>query len=222
MSVADQTESARRMTDRDGFGAEAFAAETDVSRETLDRIVQIVDELDAWRHKINLIGPSEFDQVWRRHVLDSWQLFSHIPNDDHTVDLGSGSGFPGLILAAGLSHQAASVTMIESVGKKCAFLRSAVSTAKLPAKVIQGRVERVNPVQARCITARAFAPLPKLLEYAAPWLLEGAYGVFPKGRRWEEELTSAQESWRFAYEAIPSVTGDGAILKISEVSRVER
>jgi len=110
--------------------------------------------------------------------------------------------------------------MIESVGKKCAFLRAAVQAANLQANVIQGRVEAVNPVQADCITARAFAPLPKLLDYAEPWLKVGAYGVFPKGRRWEEELTSAQESWRFAYEAIPSATGDGAILKISEVSRV--
>ena len=222
MCVGDRIESVPRMTDRDGFGPEQFAEATNVSRETLDRIVRVVDELDDWRKKINLIGPSEFDQVWRRHVLDSWQLFDHVPSDAHTVDLGSGSGFPALILAAGFSHEAASITMIESVGKKCAFLRSAVAAASLPAKVIQGRVETVNPVQAQCVTARAFAPLPKLLEYAAPWLTNGAYGVFPKGRRWEEELTSAQESWRFAYEAIPSVTGDGAILKISEVSRVER
>ena len=113
------------------------------------------------------------------------------------------------------------MTMIESVGKKCAFLRAAVQSANLNARVIQARVESVNPVEAQCVTARAFAPLPKLLDYASPWLEKGAYGVFPKGRRWQEELTSARESWRFACEAIPSKTGDGAILKISEVSRVE-
>jgi len=111
---------------------------------------------------------------------------------------------------------------VESVGKKCAFLRAAIQSADLPAKVIQGRVEAIKPVQADCITARAFAPLPKLIEYAEPWFAQGAYGVIPKGRRWEEELTDALESWRFAYEAIPSVSGDGAVLKISEVSRVER
>lgn len=206
------------MADHDGFGPDDLS---NVSRETRERLELIVAELDAWRMKINLIGPAEFDQVWRRHVWDSWQLFDHIPMDGHTVDLGSGSGFPALVLAAGFSSDAASITMIESVGKKCAFLRSAVQVANLRATVIQGRVEAVNPVQALCVTARAFAPLPKLLDYAAPWLENGAYGVFPKGRRWQEELTSAMESWSFAYEAIPSKTGDGAILKISEVSRVE-
>lgn len=210
------------MPDRDGFGPEALKNATDVSRETLARLEIIVAELDEWRGKMNLIGPSEFEQVWRRHVLDSWQLAAHIPVDGKTVDLGSGSGFPALVLAAGFSSQDAHMTMIESVGKKCAFLRSAAQAAQLQASVVQGRVEAVNPVQADCVTARAFAPLPKLLDYAEPWLTNGAYGIFPKGRRWEEELTAALESWKFAYEAIPSVTGDGAILKISEVSRVER
>lgn len=210
------------MVDRDGFGANDLAALPDVSRETVARLEVIVAELDEWRKKINLIGPSEFDQVWRRHILDSWQLFEHIPSAGATVDLGSGSGFPALVLAAGYSHPDAEITMIESVGKKCAFLRAAVKAAGLQARVIQGRVESINSVKAQCVTARAFAPLPKLLEYAAPWLTNGAQGVFSKGRRWEEELTAAQESWRFAYQAIPSMSGDGAILKISEVSRVER
>ncbi len=205
------------MPDRDGFGPENL---TYVSRETLERLEIIVAELDIWRSKINLLGPSEFDQVWRRHVWDSWQLFEHVP-EGPIVDLGSGSGFPALVLAAGFASEESHMTMIESVGKKCAFLRAAVDSAKLNARVVQGRVEAVNPVEAQCVTARAFAPLPKLLDYAEPWLEKGAYGVFPKGRRWQEELTSAQESWRFAYEAIPSKTGDGAILKISEVSRVE-
>ena len=205
------------MPDQDGFGPDDL---TNVSRETRERLELIVAELDAWRTKINLIGPSEFAQVWRRHVWDSWQLFDHIPSGS-IVDLGSGSGFPALVLAAGFASEESHMTMIESVGKKCAFLRAAVESANLSARVIQGRVEAVNSVEARCVTARAFAPLPKLLDYAAPWLEKGAYGVFPKGRRWQEELTSAQESWRFACEAIPSKTGDGAILKISEVSRVK-
>ena len=205
------------MPDRDGFGPRNL---TNVSRETLERLEIIVAELDQWRSKINLIGPSEFDQVWRRHVWDSWQLFDHVP-EGPIVDLGSGSGFPALVLAAGFASKESHMTLIESVGKKCAFLRAAIDSAELNARVIQGRVEAVNPVEAHCVTARAFAPLPKLLDYAEPWLEKGAYGVFPKGRRWQEELTSAQESWRFAYEAIPSKTGDGAILKISEVSRVD-
>ncbi len=210
------------MADRDGYGPEDLKSAYNVSRETLERLELIIEELGAWRHKINLMGPSEFDQVWRRHVLDSWQLFAHLPDGGQIVDLGSGSGFPGLVLAAGFAHKESHMTMIESVGKKCAFLRAAVQKADLQARVVQGRVEAVNHVKAQCVTARAFAPLPKLLAYAEPWLTRGAYGVFPKGRRWDEELTAAQESWRFSYEAIPSVRGDGAILKISEVSRVER
>ena len=206
------------MADKDGFGPDDLE---NVSRETRDRLEVIVAELDEWRQKINLIGPSEFDQVWRRHVWDSWQLFDLIPERGPIVDLGSGSGFPALVLAAGFASEESHMTMIESVGKKCAFLRAAVKAAGLHAKVIQGRVEAVNSVQALCVPARAFEPLPELLEYSSPWLENGAYGVFPKGRRWQEELTSALESWNFAYEAIPSKTGDGAILKISEVSRVE-
>lgn len=208
------------MPDRDGFGPEDLADFVPVSRETLTRIETVIATLDAWRSKMNLIGPSEFDQVWRRHVLDSLQLAPLIPANGHTVDLGAGAGFPGLILAANFNQQDASVTLVESVGKKCAFLRAAIEAAGLPATVIQGRVESINAVKADCITARAFAPLPKLLAYAEPWLTNGAYGVIPKGRRWQEELTDALESWRFSYEAIPSVTGDGAVLKISEVSRV--
>lgn len=208
------------MPDTDGFGPEDLKDHVDVSRETLGRLQIIVSELDAWRHKTNLIGPAEFGRVWRRHVLDSIQLLPQIPADGHTIDLGSGSGFPALVLAACVKGASEKFSLVESVGKKCAFLRAAIQAANLPAKVIQGRVEAIHPVQADCVTARAFAPLPKLIEYAEPWFAQGAYAVIPKGRRWEEELTDALESWRFAYEAIPSVSGDGAILKISEVSRV--
>jgi len=208
------------MSDEDGFGPDDLKDYVDVSRETLEKLQIIVGELDAWRRKTNLIGPSEFGRVWRRHVLDSLQLHPLIPAEGHTIDLGSGSGFPALVLAACAQSPSARFSLVESVGKKCAFLRAAIEAADLPAKVIQGRVEAINPVQADCVTARAFAALPKLIEYAEPWFAQGAYGVIPKGRRWEEELTDAMESWRFAYEAIPSVSGDGATLKISEVSRV--
>jgi 16S rRNA (guanine527-N7)-methyltransferase len=209
------------MPDRDGFGPDQILEQYDVSRETIDSIIKVVDELDGWRKKINLLGPAEYEQVWRRHVLDSIQLLPLIPQDSVTVDLGSGSGFPALVLAAGLSHDDAGIVMIETVGKKCAFLRAAAKAANLPAIVRQGRVENVKDVHAACVTARAFAPLPKLLEYSEKWFDQGAYGIFPKGRRWEEELTQAKEYWRFAYEVIPSISGgDGVILKISEVSRV--
>lgn len=209
------------MGDLDGFGPDDLRTAVDVSRETIERIETIVTLLDSWRQRINLIGPSEMNHIWRRHVLDSLQLLPHISRDGVTVDLGAGSGFPGLVLAAALDHPSAEIVMIETVGKKCAFLREAIAEAQLPARVRQGRVENVKNITADCVTARAFAPLPKLLDYASIWLESGANAVFPKGRKWEEELTEAQECWKFAYEVIPSLTGDGAILKISEVSRVE-
>jgi 16S rRNA (guanine527-N7)-methyltransferase len=108
--------------------------------------------------------------------------------------------------------------MIESVGKKCAFLRAAIEAAGLNATVRQERVESVEPMPADFVTARAFAPLPKLLDYAAPWLKRGASGLFFKGERWKEELTDASQTWNFAHEAIPSrVGGSGTILIIREL-----
>lgn len=209
------------MHDIDGFGPNHLGEFVDVSRETLAKIEQIVELLDDWRQRINLIGPREMEHIWRRHVLDSLQLVPHIPTDARTVDLGSGSGFPGLVLGAALTEPSAEIVMIETVGKKCTFLREAISHAGLKARVRQARVENVRDIEAACVIARAFAPLPKLFDYAEKWLANGAIGVFPKGRRWQEELTRTQESWTFAYDVIPSISGgDGVILKVSEVSRV--
>ncbi|MFN3607943.1 MAG: 16S rRNA (guanine(527)-N(7))-methyltransferase RsmG [Hyphomonas sp.] len=181
----------------------------------MDRVIATLDE---WRQKSNLIGPREWPQIWTRHVGDSWQLLDRIPMTAHVVDLGSGAGFPGLIIAA--DRPAGHVTMIESVGKKCAFLRAAIQEAGLSASVHQGRVEAAQQIKAEFVTARAFAPLPELLDYAAPWFRKGATGIFPKGERWNEELTAARQRWNFAYEAIPSRSGgSGVILIIREVAR---
>jgi 16S rRNA (guanine527-N7)-methyltransferase len=194
----------------------AFLAANDVSRETLDRLDRIIDTLDDWRTRSNLIGPREWPVIWTRHVADCFQILDLIPEDAKVVDLGSGAGFPGLIIAA--ARPAGHVTMIESVGKKCAFLRAAIEAAGLNATVRQERVESVEPMPADFVTARAFAPLPKLLDYAAPWLKRGASGLFFKGERWKEELTDASQTWNFAHEAIPSrVGGSGTILIIREL-----
>lgn len=196
----------------------AFLAAHDVSRETLDRLDQVIDTLGEWRLKSNLIGPKEWPQIWTRHVGDSYQLLDHLPEAARVVDLGSGAGFPGLIIAA--ARPAGHVTMIETVGKKCAFLRAAIDAVGLSASVHQGRVENAPPIPADFVTARAFAPLPELLDYAAHWLCKGATGLFPKGERWNEELTSAWQRWNFAYQAIPSRSGgSGVILNVREAVR---
>ena len=194
----------------------AFLAANDVSRETLERLDRVIDTLDDWRTRSNLIGPREWPVIWTRHVADCYQLLDHIPESARVVDLGSGAGFPGLIIAA--ARPAGHVTMIESVGKKCAYLRGAIMAAGLSADVRQERVESVSPMPADFVTARAFAPLPKLLDYAAPWLKRGATGLFLKGERWKEELTDASQTWNFAHEAIPSrVGGSGTILIVREL-----
>ena len=207
------------MTDKDGFGPEDIAQQIDVSRETLEALQIIVSELDVWRLRTNLIGPKEADHLWRRHIYDSLQLLDYIDLDKKVIDLGSGAGFPGLILAACMLGSSGSVTLVESVGKKCAFLRHVIDVTGLPARVRNERVEKINDIQADYVTARAFAPLPKLLDYASEWLLNGAIGVFPKGRRWQEELTQAADYWTFNHEVIPNDAGDGVILIIREIGR---
>jgi 16S rRNA (guanine527-N7)-methyltransferase len=204
------------MTDQNDRAA--FLAAHDVSRETLARLDRVIAALDDWRTRSNLIGPKEWPQIWTRHVGDSVQLLDRIPDTAKVVDLGSGAGFPGLVIAA--ARPAGHVTLMESVGKKCAFLRAAIEAADLPATVYQGRIESAPPIEADYVTARAFAPMPQLLDYAAPWLCNGATGVFPKGERWKEELTAAQQRWNFAYQAIPSRSGgSGVILIVREATR---
>jgi 16S rRNA (guanine527-N7)-methyltransferase len=204
------------MTDQNDRAA--FLAAHDVSRETLARLDRVIATLDDWRMRSNLIGPKEWPQIWTRHVGDSVQLLDRIPDTAKVVDLGSGAGFPGLVIAA--ARPAGHVTLMESVGKKCAFLRAAIEAADLPATVYQGRIESAPPIEADYVTARAFAPMPQLLDYAAPWLCNGATGVFPKGERWKEELTAAQQRWNFAYQAIPSRSGgSGVILIVREATR---
>ena len=116
----------------------AFLAEFDVSRETSERLDAVILTLDAWRQRSNLIGPREWPQIWTRHVADSFQILPFIPETTRCVDLGSGAGFPGLIISA--ARPEGHVTMMESVGKKCAFLRAAIEAAGLNASVYQGRI----------------------------------------------------------------------------------
>lgn len=199
----------------------AFLADFDVSRETIERLDAVLLTLDDWRKRSNLIGPKEWDRIWSRHVADSFQILDHIPGTARVVDLGSGAGFPGLVIAA--DRPEGYVTLMESVGKKCAFLRAAIEAADLSAAVYQGRIESAPPSEADIVTARAFAPMPRLLEFASPWMKKGATGVFLKGERWKDELTDAKESWTFAYEAIPSRTGgSGVILIVRELKRGRR
>jgi 16S rRNA (guanine527-N7)-methyltransferase len=205
--------------DEDGFGPDQLVGLTGVSRETLSKIHGFLAVLDAWRERINLIGPGEGRHLWRRHVLDSLQLEKKIgPSDLRVADLGSGAGFPGLILACALKERpGASVTLVEKSPRKSGFLEAAAREVGLPATVLNQRLEDPAPRERfDVVTARALAPLPKLLGYAHGWLKPSGKALLMKGRDTVTELTAARESWTFDLSAGASLSSpEGQILTVS-------
>jgi 16S rRNA (guanine527-N7)-methyltransferase len=199
-------------------------ARLNVSRESLLKIEAYVDLLLIWQTKINLIGPSTVETVWRRHVLDALQLLPLMHAETEAVaDLGSGAGIPGLILALGGDLKA---DLYESNGKKVAFLREAIRQTKANAQVHQIRLETLEEhLPARMpdyVTARALAPLEKLLLWAEPLLKRGAIGLFHKGQDVDSEVNKATKFWKMgAIIRHASMTdSDGTILEVKEVTRV--
>jgi 16S rRNA (guanine527-N7)-methyltransferase len=190
----------------------------DVSRETAARLETIVATLRLWQPRINLISGATLDDVWHRHVADSLQLVpaARPPDGCLWVDLGSGGGFPGLVVAAALADDpAAKVVLIESNGKKCAFLREASRLAGLRTEVRNMRIENGldGLAAADIVSARALAPLADLIGHARQLLKTGATGIFPKGAEAQRELTDARKSWTFAADLVPSRTDpDGTII----------
>ncbi len=197
-----------------------------VSRESSPDLAAYVELLLHWQRRINLIGPSTIDTIWARHVADSLQLMMHLGDGPAVVvDLGSGAGFPGLVLAVALKSKTGShVHLIESNSKKASFLREAVRITQAPATVVQTRIEQLDsdalqPLP-KFVTARALAPLPKLLELSSKWLEKGATGLFLKGQDVDSELTETTKCWNIEIEKIPSLyNSSGVILKVDEVSR---
>jgi 16S rRNA (guanine527-N7)-methyltransferase len=191
-----------------------------VSRETMARLEAFVALLGLWQRRIHLVAPAELASLWPRHVLDSAQLLPLLPEGCRSlVDLGSGGGFPGLVLAIlGVPE----VHLVEADLRKAAFLREAARiTGSSGVHVHACRIEALAPFPVDAVTARALAPLPRLLTLAAPWLALGATGIFPKGRGVAAELTEAARSWTMTVERLPSATAaDGCILRIREARRV--
>jgi 16S rRNA (guanine527-N7)-methyltransferase len=181
-----------------------------VSRETLARLDRLVEILLPVAAHTNLIARSTIPHLWTRHIADSLQLLALAPNARIWVDLGSGAGFPGLVLACALAGQPGSmVHLVESVQKKAAFLRDAALQIQVPATVHAVRIEDFgkNPnFKADVVTARALAPLDQLLRFAHPLLRSGALGLFPKGQDVEGELTQASKSWNIEASLVPSQT----------------
>jgi 16S rRNA (guanine527-N7)-methyltransferase len=193
-----------------------------VSRESLGRLELYVDLLVTWQKSINLIGPSTVDDIWRRHVADSLQLINHIPQNVMAIaDLGSGGGLPGVVLACVGDW---TVHLYESNQKKVAFLMEALRVTGARGKVHRLRLEEMAGArtlpQVQAVTARALAPLPKLLDYASPYLAQGATGYFHKGADVDSELTEALKSWKLNFQKHGSVTDSSAvILQVKEATR---
>jgi 16S rRNA (guanine527-N7)-methyltransferase len=192
-----------------------------VSRETEDRFAILVDLLDPWRHKINLISNSTYPSVWTRHIADSAQLVALAPWAKRWVDMGSGAGFPGLVIAIQLADvPGAIVHCIESDGRKCAFLREATRATGAAAQIHPVRVEAIDPESlgtVDAVTARAFAPLPLTLKLARPWMERGAIAVFPRGESAKDQIAASPEAWIHAIETLLSVVNPkAAILRIRQ------
>jgi 16S rRNA (guanine527-N7)-methyltransferase len=205
------------------FGPEEFAQATGVSRETLMRLKAYVGLLGEWNERHNLIARSTMPDVWRRHVWDSAQLLPYIPAGANSLaDLGSGAGFPGLVLAVLLREPPGLRTVLfESTGKKADFLQAAAATAGVAVEVHNGRIEEAKPQPFDIITARACAPLTKLFGYAQPFQAKGTVNLFLKGQNVEGELTEARKIWKMKVERHQSVTdSSGTILEIRELAYV--
>jgi 16S rRNA (guanine527-N7)-methyltransferase len=198
-----------------------------VSDEVAERLDRMVLQLLQWQNKMNLIARSTVPEIWTRHIADSLQLLALEPSARVWVDLGSGGGFPGLALACALAGQkGAQVHLVESNGKKALFLREAVSALGAPATVHQQRIEDFVVAfdgRADVVTARALAPLVKLLGLAAPLLHKGAKGLFLKGQDVEAELTEATKCWNIEAALVPSKTNRQArIVVIHSAKRAKR
>ena len=193
-----------------------------VSRETEERLRAFSDLVLKWTPRINLIAKSTQDQIWQRHVLDSLQVARAGYACKHWVDIGSGGGFPGLVVAIHAREHWPDTrfTLIESDQRKCTFLRTTIRELSLNATVLTRRIEEAPPQQADILSARALADLSDLLAFAERHLAPDGYALFQKGARWENEVLTARQAWTFRNEAIKSCTQDEAvILKIEGVSR---
>ncbi|MXQ11825.1 16S rRNA (guanine(527)-N(7))-methyltransferase RsmG [Microvirga makkahensis] len=196
-------------------------ANLNVSRETLEKLELLERELRRWQAIKNLVGPATLDRTWDRHIVDSLQLLDLAPEAKTWVDLGSGAGFPGLVLAIAGQEKGLTVHLVESNSRKCAFLRQIARLTGAPAVVHEARLEAVIPGfvgKADVVSARALASLTQLLEWTEPMLKAGTIGLFPKGRDAESELTEALKRWTFKADVLPSRTDSEArILRITSI-----
>jgi 16S rRNA (guanine527-N7)-methyltransferase len=195
----------------------------DVSRETFESLLAFEAIFRKWAARINLVAPSTLDEIWQRHILDSAQLAKIEPAATRWLDIGSGGGFPGAVMAVLLKERPdASIDLVESNSKKAAFLRTALSELGAPARVHAMRIEGsyAAPGDPEIVTARALAPLPKLLGLAEPWLSAGARGLFHKGREYSAEIKESAAGWDYDLVNHKSlIDPDSVILEVNRLRR---
>lgn len=197
-------------------------SDLNVSRETLERLDAFVVLVEKWTAKINLISKRSLDSIWDRHILDSAQIYDFAPKTGVWADLGSGGGFPAIVCAIlsrgeGATHR---FILVESDQRKAVFLRTAIRELDLAATVKSERIEKLLPLNADILSARALAELEQLIGYADTHLSPDGVAIFPKGSQWEKENASAQLMWSYSCETIKSRTNcDAAILKIKDIAR---
>ncbi len=191
------------------------AALDDYPAATRARLERFVEVLIQWNGRINLVSSRDLSQLWPRHIADSLQLAPFLADDAGVIDLGSGAGFPGLVLAICTANP---VTLIESDTRKASFLREAARRTETRVTVVNSRIESAGVPPASIITARALAALPRLLEWAVPLLKPNGRCLFLKGRKVEDELTDARAKWQMTVTRTPSWTDpEGVILTLSQI-----
>lgn len=206
-------------------GPESFAEAFKVSHETIHRLEAYRSLLERWQKTTNLVAPSTLRQIWNRHFADSAQLSALAPKARLWLDLGSGGGFPGLVVAILRSGDPDfRMHLVESNQKKCAFLGEVARTAKAPVDIHPMRIEQfaenAQSLRPDLVSARALAPLPRLLELAEPFLRDETRGLFLKGRETDAEIKSAEVRWSFDYASHPSLTAEDA--RIVEITNLRR
>ncbi len=203
---------------------ERFLRSWDVSRETLERLDIHADLVRRWTRRINLVSGATLKALWSRHFLDSAQLFRLAPASAGCwLDLGSGGGFPGLVIAALAAEDRPDLrtSLVESDSRKATFLRTAAREMGLKVQLHVERVEKLRPQNSDIVSARALAPLNLLLEYAKRHVRDGGLAIFPKGEKVKSEIAIARKTWQFELEQVSSLTDEAAsILRITEFSRV--
>ena len=196
----------------------------DVSRETIVLLQRLGLLVEKWNKSINLISKKTVPEIWNRHILDSAQIFyANKKSFKKWLDMGSGAGFPGLVVAilAQDKNIGGETVLVESDKRKCVFLSTVKRELNLNLSIINNRIESCDRQQADVISARALADLPSLLDLSFNHLSDDTTLIFSKGKSWKEELVAAEKTWNFSWEAVTSITdAKSVVLKIGELSRV--